>query len=182
MTDIFFETERLVARRFAEGDLDAFVRMRADPAVARYQNWSDFTHIEGREFLDWLAPRSPGQPGWFQFALARRDDGRFVGDVGLKILDDPRLAQVGYTIAPAHWSAGLATEAVRALVAYAIPAFGLHRIHATVDPRNLASVRVLEKAAFTKEAHFRSAEWFKCEWCDDAIYAILAVNALRARR
>jgi RimJ/RimL family protein N-acetyltransferase len=176
MTEIFFETPRLRARRFAGADLDAFVAMRADPDVARYQSWSGFSEKDGREFLAWVADRRPGETGWFQFALERKTGGGFIGDVGLKILDDPRLAQVGYTIAREHWNQGYATEAIRALLAHAIPEFGLHRIHASVDPRNLGSVRVLEKAGFVKEAHFRSAEWFKGEWCDDAIYALLATD------
>jgi RimJ/RimL family protein N-acetyltransferase len=42
-----------------------------------------------------------------------------------------------------------------------------------VDPRNAASCRVLEKAGFVKEAHFRGSEWFKGAWADDAVYARL---------
>lgn len=71
---------------------------------------------------------------------------------------------------------GYAAEAVRALVDHAFPAYGLHRITASADPRNTASCRVLEKAGFRKEAHFRQSEWFKGEWADDAVYARLATD------
>ena len=60
-----------------------------------------------------------------------------------------------------------------ALTDFAFAAFGLHRITASVDPRNVASCRVLEKAGFVKEAHFRQSEWFKGEWADDVVYARL---------
>ena len=174
MSEIFFQTERLIARRFGPRDLEPFVAMRADPEIARYQNWDAFTQAHGREFLAWLAPRSPGDEGWFQFALEERAGAHFIGDCGLKIAEvDSRLAQIGYTVARQYWRRGYASEAVRGLIAYAMTAFPIHRISASVDPLNEPSVRVLEKAGLRKEAHFRQSEWFKGRWADDAIYAIL---------
>ena len=176
----FFTTPRLIARRFAPTDLDAFVAMRADPDVARFQDWESFTEADGREFLDWCASRGPGEPGWFQFALERKEDGAFVGDCALKTFEaDNRLAQVGYTIVPEYWNRGFATEAVRGVIGYALASFPIHRIVASVDPRNAASVRVLEKAGFVKEAHFRRSEWFKGAWADDAVYSVLSSDAAR---
>jgi ribosomal-protein-alanine N-acetyltransferase len=90
---------------------------------------------------------------------------------------DDRQARIGYTIARKYWGQGYAREAVRALVLYAFRSFSLHRIFASVDPLNIASVRVLESSGFTKEAHFRQSEWFKGAWADDAIYAMLSTDA-----
>lgn len=171
---VFFETERLIARRFDPRDLGDFTAMRADPLVARYQNWENFTEADGRNFLHDIAGAEPGAPGWFQFALEEHGSGCFIGDCGLRTMEhDTRLGQIGYTIARSHWGRGFATEAVVALVRYAFGAFPFHRITASADPRNSASCRVLEKAGFTKEGHFRQSEWFKGEWADDAIYAVL---------
>ncbi len=44
------------------------------------------------------------------------------------------------------------TEAVRLVVDYAFHELKLHRIEAGVMPRNLGSMRVLEKADFIKKA------------------------------
>lgn len=171
---MIFETKRLIARRFDPRDLDAFVAMRADPEVAKYQNWDGFQRKDGIAFLASIAPLNPGDPGWFQFALEDKAGGGFAGDCGLRIVEtDIRLAQIGYTIAPSRWGNGLATEAVSALIAYAFGNFDIHRITASVDPQNLASCRVLEKVGFRREALFRQSEWFKGEWADDAIYAML---------
>ena len=171
---MIFETPRLIARRFGPRDLGPFVAMRDDPEVARYQSWERFTEEDGRRFIGELARMEPGDPGWFQIALEEKASGLFVGDCGFFIDPaDPRLARVGYTIARGFWRKGFATEAVAGLVEYAFERFPLHRITASVDPRNVASCRVLEKAGFAKEAHFRQSEWFKGGWADDAIYARL---------
>jgi [ribosomal protein S5]-alanine N-acetyltransferase len=174
VTAVFFSSPRLIARRFEERDLEHLLAMRADPEVAAFQSWEKFTPAEGREFLAWVGGRNPGDPGWFQFALEHREAGGFIGDCGLRIMEiDNRLAQVGYTIRRAHWNMGYATEAVTALLAYAFSTFDLHRIAASVDPRNAASCRVLEKVGFRKEGHFIESEWFKGEWADDAVYGLL---------
>ena len=153
MTEVFFSSPRLIARRFEERDLDALMAMRTDPEVAALQSWENFTPAEAGEFLARVKARSPGDPGWFQFALEHRDTGAFIGDCGLRIMEsDGRLAQIGYTIARAHWQAGHATEAVTALLDYAFSTFDLHRIAASVDPRNAASCRVLVKAGETVQA------------------------------
>lgn len=171
---MIFGSARLIARPFGPRDLVPFVVMRNDPEVSRYQSWDGFTEEEGRQFLEYLAGRKPGDAGWFQFALEERETGRFIGDCGLNIeVEKGRRARIGYTVAPRYWNRGFATEAVAALVTYAFESFPLHRIAASVDPRNLASCRVLENCGFVREALFRQSEWFKGEWADDAVYARL---------
>ncbi len=171
---MIFATPRLIVRRFSPRDLESFVAMRADPEVARFQNWENYTFADGVERFKQFATAEPGGPGWFQMALEERATGQFAGDCGLRIMEqDRRLAQIGYTIVRSRWNLGLATEAVTALTDFAFREFPIHRITASVDPRNAGSCRVLEKSGYVKEAHFRQSEWFKGAWADDAIYARL---------
>ena len=90
----YFETPRLRARSFASADVDAFVAYRANPDVARYQSWSDYTLERGEAFVGSLQGATPGVPGeWFQFALEERSDGILVGDLAFKVdADEPREA------------------------------------------------------------------------------------------
>lgn len=67
--------------------------------------------------------------------------------------DDPTIAaqleaEIGYGLVREAWGWGFATEAVKAMVA-AAEAEGV-RVHATVEPTNKASLRVLAKAGFTQ--------------------------------
>ena len=98
----YFTTARLAARSFFSGDLDAFVAYRADPEVARYQGWSDYTVEEGRALIDAMANVTHGAPGeWYQFALESAD-AALVGDVALKVSGEPGEAELGFTLAPEH--------------------------------------------------------------------------------
>jgi RimJ/RimL family protein N-acetyltransferase len=171
---VIFETRRLIARRMLDKDIAAIAACRADPDVARYQNWQSYDEATATELVSDMLLRNPGESGWFQLVVERKEDGAFIGDCGINVGNDKRLAQIGYTIARAYWNMGYATEIVTSLVAFAFAGLNVHRITASVDPRNIGSCRVLEKTGFTKEAHFRKSEWFKGEWADDAVYALLA--------
>ena len=50
---------------------------------------------------------------------------------------------------------------------------GLHRIVAGCDPRNGASVRVMDHLGMRREAEFREAELVKGEWIDEIVCAVL---------
>jgi RimJ/RimL family protein N-acetyltransferase len=171
----FFETARLRARSFCSEDVDAFTAYRADPDVARYQSWSDFTREQGEAFVASMEVRRPGVPGeWFQFALEDRSSRDLVGDLAFKVdADEPREAEVGFTLAPAHQGKGYATEALTGLLDHAFDTYGLHRVVAVTDALNAPSAAVLERVGMRREAHFVENVFFKGSWGSEYLFAIL---------
>jgi Acetyltransferase (GNAT) domain len=96
-------TQRLVVRRFRPQDLDTFIAYRSDPQAARYQRWeAPYPPSQARQFLRELQATHPDTPGeWFQFAVALRRTDRLIGDYAAHIrADDPRQAEIGFTLAP----------------------------------------------------------------------------------
>jgi RimJ/RimL family protein N-acetyltransferase len=72
--------------------------------------------------------------------------------VNLEVNPDTRTAMLGYAIGRAWWGHGIATEAVRAAMAWGIEVFGLARIWASTDVRHIKSQRVLEKLGMKRES------------------------------
>jgi RimJ/RimL family protein N-acetyltransferase len=171
----YFETERLWARAFGPQDVAAFAAYRADPEVARYQSWSDFTLADAEAFVDSMQGEVPGVPGeWFQLALEARIVGGLVGDLALHVdADEPRQAEVGFTLAPAHQGQGLATEALTGVLDWAFPAFGLHRVIAITDALNTSAAALLDRVGFRREAHFVENVFFKGAWGSEFSFAVL---------
>jgi RimJ/RimL family protein N-acetyltransferase len=169
-------SERLVLRRFRPEDLDAFVAYRSDPGVARYQSWeAPYPRSQARQFLQELETIHPDTPGeWFQFAVALRATDRLIGDCAAHVpADDPRQAEIGFTLAPEHQGHGYATEAVRRLLRYLLIERGKHRVSATCDDRNTRSAAVLERVGMRREGHLVESTWSKGEWANDLLYAVL---------
>ena len=76
---------------------------------------------------------------------------KLIGTVNLGVDTEKGSATLGYAIGRSWWHQGLATEAARAVVAWGVQTFGLRRIQASADARNVASLRVLEKLGLQRE-------------------------------
>jgi ribosomal-protein-alanine N-acetyltransferase len=86
---------------------------------------------------------------WLNWALWRTDTGECIGTLQATVTPDSH-AYIGYTLGPLAWGRGFATEACVWLVAELTRRFMLTEILATVDVRNLASIRVLERIGFLR--------------------------------
>jgi RimJ/RimL family protein N-acetyltransferase len=168
-------TARLELRTLQRADAAAMFAYRSAPEVARYQSWEPATEAELRSFIESLALQEEPTPGqWFQVGIALREPERLIGDIGVHVsAADPRQAEVGISLAPAHQGQGLATEALGALLDYLFSTLRLHRVSGSVDPRNGPSMALLKRIGMRQEAHFVESCWCKGEWTDDVICALL---------
>lgn len=106
-------------------------------------------------------------------------EGRAAGGIGLhRATDVHRItAELGYWLAEPLWGRGIMTEAVRAVVRHGFTAFPLERIEAYAFSNNPASVRVLEKAGFTREGLLRRNVIKHGQVLDSLVFSILREEA-----
>ena len=170
---IELETERLTIRMLGRGDVTEFTRYRNIESVARFQDWPlPYTRDLAHELVDELEVlNGPTSGGWVQLAI---DAGSgIIGDVAVWLDDDSTFAILGYTLAPEHQGRGFAVEAVGAVVDWLFRRRRVHRIVATIDPRNLASARVLERCGFEYVGTARRSAFVRDEWADDTRFSLL---------
>jgi ribosomal-protein-alanine N-acetyltransferase len=151
-------TERLLLRRPDMDDLDAMFEIMSNPSAMRY--WSTLPH----------ASRDVTRP-WLQQMIARAEaggedfiiefDGRVIGDVGAG-----RLPDFGFMIHPDYWGRGFATEASAAFIEHAFRNTAATELLADVDPRNAASLRVLDRLGFKETGRAERTFLLGDEWCD----------------
>lgn len=103
-----------------------------------------------------------------------RQDGRFVGFVGLRIDLLHRCAEVGYWLSESFEGQGIMTRAVAAMVDAGVGPLGLHRIELLAATGNLRSRSIAERLAMTFEGVRREAEELATGFVDLAMYALLA--------
>ncbi len=169
-------TERLLLDELTPADAEEMFPYRADPELCRYQSWEPMTSLEEVEhFIAEVSATLFNTTGtWFQIAIRHQKTGQLLGDLGVHFLSDaPQQVELGFTISSTHQRKGYATEAVQGLLQYLFQDCKKHRITASVDPRNQASLALLKKVGFKQEAHFRKSLWFKVAWVDDIVFAIL---------
>ena len=151
-------TARLTLRRATWDDLEAMHRLFSDPAVMRF--WSRPEHDTLEETRHWLRDLVEPGPDSLDFLIEK--DGQVIGKAGAW-----RLPEVGYLLDPAHWGQGLAQEAMAGVIAHVQRTRPeLTHLTAEVDPRNSASLRLLDRLGFVETGRAERTLLWRDEWCD----------------
>lgn len=170
------ETDRLLLDALRPDDAAALFAYRGDPEVARYQGWKPANVDEAAVFISKQSEQTFGEAGgWCQLAIRSKETGELVGDFGVHFppaKDDP--IEFGLSLKPAQHGKGYAREVMTAAVDLAFGKWGYRRLVGSVDPRNTASVALCRSLGFRQEAHHVESYWFRGEWVDDMIFALLA--------
>ena len=174
MKTLKLETERLLLRTVEPGDAGAIFAYRSRPDVCKYQGrHKDIAAT--RRFIRGVRKTAPNTPDtWHQLAVVEKATGTLIGDLGMHFTGaENRQAEVAYTLAPQYQGRGYATEAVLRVMRYLFGSLRKHRLVATADPRNSASVRLMKRVGMRREGFFRKSYWTGTEWTDDVLYALL---------
>lgn len=174
-------TPRLVIRELLPSDAPALNAIERRPEVTRYMPFDPQTPEQSVQYIAKARADADAVPRrTFDLAIVPREaspegDPALLGRCGLGIARPEHFeASIWYLLSPSAWGRGFATEACRALLDLAFGPLGLHRVWADCDPRNTASCRVAERLGMTREGVLRENYYLKREWCDTAVYAILA--------
>ena len=149
-----WETPRLVARPAATADAAAiFDDYARDPAVARYMTWRPDRSID--ETLEFLrrCERVWAEGSALPWTLWMKAGGAFAGMIEMRV--DDTSANVGYALAQRWWRQGFMTEALTAIVEWALAQPSIFRVWATCDTENIASARLLERVGMQREGVLR---------------------------
>lgn len=167
MTGVRIETERLVLRPMQPGDATAVFDIFSIPEVTRYYEidalveFSQAVHLTEHFIAN----------GRFAILMS----GRMIGSCGLfAVHQEYRSASLGYDLSSDFRGRGIMHEALVALLQYGFSSLGLNRINALVYPENRASIRVLEKLGFGMEGVMREFGFWKGQFHDMCLFALLA--------
>jgi ribosomal-protein-alanine N-acetyltransferase len=164
-------TARLALRPLTAADAADVFAVYGDPEVLRY--WNSDPLGDPGEAARWAAEQGAlhAERGFAQWRAGRRDDGAFVGCVGLQPLGDE--VELVYALPTASWGRGYAAEAGRAALGYAFEEARLERVVAIARAAHERSLRVLERLTFRPcgPAWYWGSEWLEyrltaVEWRD----------------
>ncbi|HEU4720407.1 MAG TPA: GNAT family N-acetyltransferase [Gemmatimonadaceae bacterium] len=100
-------------------------------------------------WVEQLAATAGPDPWTLGFAVIHRDDAQVIGSAGFKgAPGEDGVVEIAYGIVPGYQRKGYATEAARALVAFALERVDVTSIRAHTKPENGPSGRVLANNGF----------------------------------
>jgi len=147
-----FQTPRLLLRPIAMADARAiFEGYAQDVEVSRYLSWRPHRTIdETQAYVQACLEATTSRT----YALVQRDTGAVIGVFDLRRTGSTKLG-FGYALARPYWGVGLMTEALAAVVDWALLQPSIWRIGDVADRDNPASARVMEKAGLRCEGVLR---------------------------
>jgi len=144
------KTERLRLRKAKLADAEAIFRQYAtDPEVTKYVSWRAHRNLEEtREYmrmcsLAWDVGKA------FHWVLETQESKQVIGMIIARASEEKW--ELGFVLARAYWGRGYMTEAVTALIAWALKQKEIFRVWAVCDVDNKASARVMQKASMQLE-------------------------------
>lgn len=156
-------TPRLDLRHARADDLEALHRVLADPRATAY--WSTPPHESLDQTRAWMADML--QPGPDREDFVVELNGEVIGKAGFW-----RLPEVGYILHPNAWGRGLGQEAIGATIAHVFKTHDVDQLTADVDPRNLASLRLLDRLAFQQTGSAERTFRIGDAWVDSLYFAL----------
>ncbi len=170
------ETKRLILRPFEERDVrGCFENFGQDEQIGRYIPAFPVRTPEAMAAV--LAPFYGNEN---IRVMVEKETASPIGYISADIpYERLGVAEIGYVLGSAFWHKGYAGEGVRELIRYLFARRGLYLIEAKVNETNAASVRLLERLGFQREACLRGRrmDWVSGERNNLLVYSLLREEA-----
>ncbi len=144
------ETDRLLVRTWMPGDAEAATRIYGDAQVMRFIPVGVMTRPQIVAMIARMSDEHERR-GFGLWPVTCKTTGRLIGECGLHVLPETGEVEIGWLYERANWGRGYATEAARAVLAFAFDVVRLARVVALIDSRNLASISVAHRLAMRYE-------------------------------
>jgi [ribosomal protein S5]-alanine N-acetyltransferase len=162
-------TPSSILRNWTMDDTGPLVKHADNPrisAMMRDAFPSPYTADDAKRFIAMATGSGP------DLFLAIDVHGEAIGGIGIHPKSDVRCrsAEIGYWLSESYWGRGIVTDAVSALLPVAFERYDIVRLQSGIFSTNTASMRVLEKCGFIREAVHKNAIWKNGRLLDEVVY------------
>lgn len=171
------ETKRLVLRRMTLADAEFYLRHFSDPDIVELTAFDAPENIAKarQELLEFCIKPFEENKG-IRWGIVLKGETELAGTIGYHqwVKAGGYHARVGYDLAAAYRRRGIMTEALMAVLRYGFETTRLNKVEACTDPRNVASIRLLEKLGFHQDGVLRENTYFHGRFIDEVVFSLLA--------
>lgn len=168
------ETENLILRQINLEDDNQVFEIRSNPETMKFIPRPLAETIEDAQKFINDCNASIEKNDLINWAITLKKDNKLIGMIGFFRLQPKNFrGEVGYILNPNYHGKGIMKEALDKALNYGFENLKFHSVEAIIDPQNIASEKLLIKANFKKEAHFKENFFYKGEFLDTVIYSIL---------
>lgn len=171
-------TERLVLRKIDNiKDVADFYAIRSNeesmfhiprPVATSEQDVIDLINLGNEQYE---------KSEMMNLAITLKESDKFIGAIGFyRINWDAHRTEIGYILNSDYTGNGYIHEACEALIKFAFEEIGFHSLEAVINADNYASIKVVEKLGFIREAYFKENAVRKGKFIDTVVYSLINPN------
>jgi RimJ/RimL family protein N-acetyltransferase len=170
-------TERLLLRNFNKNDANDLFNLRSDKNVMRFIDRPKAKSLkDALELINKMHDSLKNNNG-ITWAISLKSNNALIGTIGFwRIMNEHYRAEIGYLLHADFHAKGIMHEAMKPVLKYGFNIMNLHSVEANLNPENTASIKLLEKNGFVKEAFFKENYYYNGKFLDTLTYSLLAQN------
>ncbi|WP_336702317.1 GNAT family N-acetyltransferase [Chryseobacterium indologenes] len=135
-------TERLVLRDITIDDKQDIFDYRSDAEANKFQGWIPETLEEVENFIQRNTKEFNQSESRYQLLITDKETKAVIGDIGVHFIGDENVqVELGITLNTSFQGKGYASEALKGIISFLFNDLHKHRITASVDPDNTASLQ-----------------------------------------
>lgn len=153
--------DQYILREQTAEDTHAFFEYYTDPEVAKYILATNPKTIQ-EAYSEVIYCRNLFyQKQGIYWTLARKDNNKMIGAVGLYINNHHHRAEICYDLSRAYWRQGLMSKAILRILHFCFEQIGINRVEALTMKENAASINILLKLGFEREGSLHNYRYFQ---------------------
>lgn len=155
-------------------DLDIRNRSLFETYSGSNKKDSDYQLDKYRQNIEKLVYEMNNDEG-YHYVIVQIEENKIIGTIDLfaVVRHSIQSCMMGYALDAQYSGMGITTFAAKEVIRIAFNELGFHRVEAGVQPVNIGSWKVLEKAGMIREGLNRENVRIKGEWKDHYLYAIV---------
>ncbi len=168
------ETDHLLLRAITPEDAPEVLAMRSNKELMQYLDRPLAQNInDALALVEKITLAHQNNEG-ITWGVCPKTTNKVMGTMGFWRLDKENYrAEIGYMLHQELQGKGLMREVMNVSLEYGFKVMNLHSVEANVKPGNTASLKLLEKYRFQKEAYFRENFYYNGVFYDSLIYSLL---------
>ncbi len=169
-------TGRLTLREITLEDAEFWIRNFSDPEVVELTAFEGPKDLEAakQEIQTYCIDVFKGDTG-IRWGIELKGSTELIGTLGYYkwVKSGGFSAEMGYDLLKEYRRKGIMKEAMTAAIDFGFRHMQLNRIQIKIDPRNTASLALVDSLGFTREGMIRDSQFFRGKFVDDVIFSML---------
>ena len=170
-------TDRLILRKVSPDDVNEIFFLRSDERVMKYIDKAPAKSLdEAMQHINLILDLEKNNEA-VEWAITLKEDPKLIGTICFwNIQKEHYRGEIGYALHPDYHGKGIMQEAMSKVLDYGFNIIKFHSVEANVNPGNTASIKLLERNKFIREAYFKENYFYDGNFLDSAIYSLLVAD------